>query len=231
MKPGGPPNDLLLHINLLDAKNILQQEAVGILGVNIIFAANYQLQTKESFFEGLAQDVVRERAEVDFVELRGPAFSGWDQQTLLAYLVHAGYAEAVWFSAKGEVGPPSELLHKRAVVLAPGYFGHVDDAHGQIHSRMMAAGIQELRDELGATDASPVDPTGDAGGFVPGATTQARAAFVYGGGVDWNLTQHLAIRAEYRGFVYERPDFNLAALHSGAVTNTGQPSAGIVFRF
>lgn len=84
---------------------------------------------------------------------------------------------------------------------------------------------------LAGAGAIVFDPTGNPGGFVPGATTQSRATFVYGGGVDWNLTQHLALRAEYRGFVYERPDFNLAALHSGAVTNTAQPSAGIVFRF
>jgi hypothetical protein len=157
LRSGAPPNDVLLHINLLDGENILQQKAVGILGVNLIFAAFYQLQTMESFLEGLAQGVVRERIEIDFVEFRGPAFAGWNQQTLLAHLVRAGYAEAVWFSANGEFGgPPSELLHNRAVVLAPGYFGHVDDAHAQIHSRMMAAGIQELRDELGDTGLPPV---------------------------------------------------------------------------
>jgi outer membrane immunogenic protein len=84
---------------------------------------------------------------------------------------------------------------------------------------------------LAGAGALVFDPTGNAGGFVPGATTQARAAFVYGGGVDWNLTQHFAIRAEYRGFVYERPDFGLESMHSGATTHTAQPSAGIVFRF
>lgn len=75
------------------------------------------------------------------------------------------------------------------------------------------------------------DPTGKASGFVPGARYQARAAFVYGGGVDYNLTRHFALRAEYRGFVYERPDFDLQPLHSGSITHTAQPSAGIVFRF
>jgi len=75
------------------------------------------------------------------------------------------------------------------------------------------------------------DPTGNSGGFVPGASSQGKAAFVYGGGADYNFTQRLALRVEYRGFVYERPDFDLAALHSGATTHTAQPSAGIVFRF
>jgi hypothetical protein len=156
LQPGGPPHDVLLHINLRDPANVLQQEAIGILGVNLIFTAFYQLQTKESFLEGLAQDVVRDRIEIDFVEIRGPAFSGWDYQTLRAHLVHAGYAEAVWFSSKGEAGPPSELLHKRPVVLAPGYFGHLDAAHAQIHSQMMAAAIQKLRKELGEAVAAPV---------------------------------------------------------------------------
>jgi hypothetical protein len=156
LQPGGPPHDLLLHINLRDPANALQQEAIGILGVNLIFAAFYQLQSKDSFLEGLAQDVVRDRIEVDFVEFRGPAFSGWDHQTLLAHLVHAGYAEAVWFTAKGEAGPPSELLHNRPVVLAPGYFGHVDAAHAQIHSQMMAAALQELLKELREAVGAPV---------------------------------------------------------------------------
>jgi hypothetical protein len=156
LQPGGPPHDLLLHINLRDPANVLQQEAIGVLGVNLIFAAFYQLATKESFLEGLAQDVVRERIEIDFVEFRGPAFSGWDHQTLLAHLVRAGYAEAVWFPAKGEGGPPSELLHHRPVVLAPGYFGHVDAAHAQIHSEMMAAALQELRNESAEAVNAPV---------------------------------------------------------------------------
>jgi hypothetical protein len=156
LQPGGPANDIVLHINLRDPANALQQEAIGILGVNLIFASFYQLQTMESFLEGLAENVVRGRIEVDFVDFRGPAFSGWDHQTLSAHLVCAGYAEAVWFPASGEAGPPSELLHKRPVVLAPGYFGHFDAAHAEIHSQMMAAGIQQLRGELGEAVTTPV---------------------------------------------------------------------------
>jgi hypothetical protein len=151
LQPGGPTNDILLHINLRDSSNVLQQEAIGILGVNLIYAAFYQLGTKESFFAGLAQDVPRERIEIDFVDFRGPAFASWDRPTLLAYLVHAGLAEAVFFSSTGAAVPPTEALYKKAVVLAPGYFGHVDPAHGRIHAQMLAAALEELRKELGET--------------------------------------------------------------------------------
>ena len=87
LQPGGPPNDIVLHINMRDPSNVLQQEAIGILGVNLIYTAFYELQTEESFLAGLAQDVVKERIEIDYVDLRGPAFEGWDRRTLLADLV------------------------------------------------------------------------------------------------------------------------------------------------
>jgi opacity protein-like surface antigen len=84
---------------------------------------------------------------------------------------------------------------------------------------------------LAGTGALVFDPTGNAGGSVSGAQSQSKAAFVYGGGADYDLSRHFTLRAEYRGFVYGRPDFDLAALHSGTTMHTAQPSAGIVFRF
>src|SRR5712691_1159330 len=149
LQPGGPPNDILLHANMRDPSNVLQQQAIGILGVNLIYAAFYEGQTKESFLEGLAQDVVAERIEIDYVELRGPAFESWDQRALPVHLVRAGLAEAVFFPSKGSLVPPTEVLYKKAVVLAPGYFGHTDAVHSQVHARLLASAIQELRQELG----------------------------------------------------------------------------------
>jgi hypothetical protein len=151
LQPDGPPNDVLLHINMRDRANVLQQEAIGILGVNLIYAAFYELQTEESFLAGLAQDVVKERIEIDYVDLRGPAFEGWDRRILLAHLVSGGFAEAVFFPSQGPTVPPTEALYKKALVLAPGYFGHGDPSHSQVHMRLLASAIQELQKELGDT--------------------------------------------------------------------------------
>jgi hypothetical protein len=156
LQPDGPPNDVLLHINMRDVSNVLQQEAIGVLGVNVIYAAFYQLGNKEAFFAGLAEDVVEERIEIDFVDFSGPAFASWERPTVLAYLACAGLAEAVFFSSTGTSVPPGELLHKKALVLAPGHFGHVDPTHGQIHTQMLAAGVQELRQELAETNSEPI---------------------------------------------------------------------------
>ena len=75
------------------------------------------------------------------------------------------------------------------------------------------------------------DPTGNPGGFVSGARRQAKAAFVYGVGVDAPITRHVSFRAEYRGLVFKRPDFGLSALNSDVTAHTAQPSVGIAFRF
>jgi hypothetical protein len=153
--PGGPPNDVLLHVNMRDPSNVLQQQAIGVLGVNLVYAAFYELQSKESFLEGLAQDVVSERIEIDYVDLRGPAFESWDHRELLVHLIRAGFAEAVFFSSKGLTVPPGEVLHKRAVVLAPGDFGHTDPSHSQVHLQLLTSAIQELQRDVGETKLAP----------------------------------------------------------------------------
>ena len=75
------------------------------------------------------------------------------------------------------------------------------------------------------------DPTNNIFGSIGGAQRQATGVFVYGGGADFPVVKHVALRAEYRGLVYNAPDFGLRALHTNTITHTAQPSAGVVFRF
>ena len=153
-EPRDQPNDILLHINLEDPTNLLQQEAIGILGVNLIYATFYHSQPKEYFFESIAKDV-ENRIEIDYVDLRGPTFETWDRRALLVHLVRAGFAKAVCFPWSRAPVPPSEILHKKAVVFAPGSFVHADPAHAEIHTRLLASGIQQLQAELGETKPAP----------------------------------------------------------------------------
>jgi opacity protein-like surface antigen len=81
---------------------------------------------------------------------------------------------------------------------------------------------------VGALTFSPIN---NFGGIAIGADTQAKPTFVYGGGADYDINDHFALRLEYRGLVYKRPDFGLTPLNSDATTHTAQPSAGFVFRF
>jgi opacity protein-like surface antigen len=84
---------------------------------------------------------------------------------------------------------------------------------------------------LGGGGSLVFHPTGNAGGFVTGADTQAKGAFLYGAGVNYTLSKHWSVRAEYRGYVYKDADFGVKTLSTDSWTHTAQPSAGIVFRF
>ena len=84
---------------------------------------------------------------------------------------------------------------------------------------------------LGGGGSLVFHPTGNPGGFVSNAETQAKGAFLYGGGVNYTLTRHWSVRAEYRGYVYKDTDFGVKTLNTDSWAHIAQPSAGIVFRF
>ena len=139
----GQANDVILHVNLRDPSNVQQQEAVGILGVNLLYAVLHALTGPNEFLESVFEDLGLPRMEIDCLELSGPAFEQWDRNEIHAFLVTGGFAEAVIFPADNQLAPPSELLYKRAVVLAPGRFESV----GQLHADLISETTAELPQE------------------------------------------------------------------------------------
>ena len=139
-QPGGPANDVIMHLNLRDPTNLQQQEAAGILGVNLLYGVQHHLESPDEFLASLFEDLSLARIELDCVEVRGPAFETWDGAELHALLVTEGYAQAVVFPRDNLLAPPNELFYKRAVVLAPGRFGHLD----QLRPELIASTVEEL---------------------------------------------------------------------------------------
>ena len=131
-EPGAEANNVILHVNLRDSSNAQQQEAVGILGVNLIYAVHHALGSAEEFFSSVFEQLGLERVEIDYVDLTGSVFQYWDRNRLHAFLVVAGYAEAVVFPANSQFVPPNELLYKRMLVLAPGKFDTVSQLHANL---------------------------------------------------------------------------------------------------
>jgi hypothetical protein len=149
-KPNGQPNDLILHVNLRDQTNELQQEAVGILGVNMLYAINHALAGPQEFLASVFDDLSLERVEIDSLELSGPAFEKWDRNEVHTLLVTGGYAEAVVFPADGEMIPPSELLYKKSLALAPGRFGDLEQLHEDLLRNTLAElPAEELKESKG----------------------------------------------------------------------------------
>jgi hypothetical protein len=149
--PNGPPNDVILHVNLRDPSNLQQQEAVGILGVNLLYAVGHHLKSSGDFLASLMEDVGLERVELDLVDLKGPAFEGWDRNELHASLVIDGHAEAVVFPVDNHFLPSNEVFYKRAVVLEPGRFTHTELLRADlIRITLDELPAEELKESKGA---------------------------------------------------------------------------------
>ena len=121
-QPGEPPSDVVVHVNLKDTTARLQQEALGIVGVNLIYGV-YHLQADPSGLIGsLMDELARDRVEVDMIKLAGPAFDGVDNRLMSLQLVEQGLTDAAMFTADGEVVQPSEVLYKKPVLVERGSF-------------------------------------------------------------------------------------------------------------
>lgn len=120
--PGSAPSDVIVHVRMLDAENLAQQEALGIMGVNLIYAALNLHADLESFLRSLMDDLGAGRVEVDMAKFRGPAFPDFDNRLVSLKLVQLGLTHAAMFTADGEVVQASEVLHKRNILVERGTF-------------------------------------------------------------------------------------------------------------
>lgn len=120
--PNAAPNEILLHVNLMDTTNLGQQQALGTLGVNLIHAAFYHRDSLAKLLSSLQDGLSLERIEVDYVHLAGPAFEGITQEMAAIQLVRQKLCHAVAFKEDGTLVYPSELLHKRPVLMQRGSF-------------------------------------------------------------------------------------------------------------
>jgi hypothetical protein len=151
-EPGGEAQDILLHLNLRDSSNLSQQEILGIVGVNLIYGTFFQRTSPEGLLTILRDQVSLERIEIDFIEVRGPAFRPWNHRDLLLGLVRESLAEAVIFPAGSSSGPPTEILRKRPIVLAP--LG--SESLICVHKDMLSAAIDELKGRSGNAASNPL---------------------------------------------------------------------------
>lgn len=122
LTPQSLPNDIMIHVRMLDKTTIAQQEALGIIGVNLIYGAFIYNHDYKVFIESLADNLGNSRIEVDMITFKGPAFEHLDNRVLSLQLVQQGLTNAVIFSPDGSVLQPSEVLYKKTILLERGSF-------------------------------------------------------------------------------------------------------------
>lgn len=142
-EPGGPPSEIVIHVRMWDTSNVLQQEALGIVGTNLVYGAFYFRQEPKKFIQSLADQLGADRIEVDMLKFSGPAFEHIDNRLMSLYLVRYGLTNAVMFGPNGDVLQPSEVLHKKAILVERGSFRPVTHVNVDMLNCATAQFVQE----------------------------------------------------------------------------------------
>lgn len=120
--PDAPASEIIIHVRMLDNENSLQQEALGIIGVNLIYGAFFLNHDADALVKSLLDNLTTARIEVDMVDFHGDAFKHVDNRVISLRLVQLGLSGAAMFSADGRVLQPSEHLRKKNVLIERGRF-------------------------------------------------------------------------------------------------------------
>jgi len=120
--PGDADNTIIVHMRMLDKENPLQQEALGILGVNLLYAAFFLHHTPDVMIESLLDNLTTDRIEIDMIDFSGIEIRRVDNRVMSLKLVQLGLSGAAMFGPDGEVLLAAEVLRKKPILVERGSF-------------------------------------------------------------------------------------------------------------
>lgn len=121
LRPESEPNDCVIHVRMHDNDPLQQQAALGIVGVNLIYACSYETDP-ERILMSLLDGLSSRRIEIDLFRLTGPDFKHVDNRLMALKLVKNGFTRAAMFGPDGQVRQPSDELYKKNVLVLRGRF-------------------------------------------------------------------------------------------------------------
>jgi hypothetical protein len=141
--PMGEPSEIVLHVRMWDKDVVLQQQALGIVGVNLIYGALYYRSDPTRLIESLKDNLGAGRIEVDMLHFSGHCFERVDNRLMALHLVEVKLTNAVMFGPQGEVLQPSEVLHKKPILVERGSFRPVTHVNVDMINCAAAQFVQE----------------------------------------------------------------------------------------
>lgn len=138
--PRGPLNEIILHVRMFDAENLLQQEALGVVGVNLIHGAYYLTDRPEDLIASLTEGLKPGRIGVDMIRFSGPEFAAVDNRLMALRLVTVGLTQAALFRANGEVVNAADAFYRKPVLVERGSFRPVT----RLTNDMLDAALQKF---------------------------------------------------------------------------------------
>ncbi len=121
-RPHDEPSQVIIHVRMLDNEASLQQEALGIVGINLLHGAFFEHHEPEVLIENLLDRLSTGRIEIDMIQFKGIEFRAVDNRLMALKLVQLGLSGAAMFGPDREVLQPSEVLRKKAVLVERGSF-------------------------------------------------------------------------------------------------------------
>lgn len=120
--PRDEDSQIIIHMRMLDGEAALQQEALGIIGVNLVYGAVNLYHEPEQLVDSLLDGLTTSRIEIDMIEFSGIAFRQVDNRLMSLKLVELGLTGAAMFSGDGEVLQPAEFFYRKSILVERGSF-------------------------------------------------------------------------------------------------------------
>ena len=137
------PSQIVMHVRMLDEEASAQQEALGIVGVNLCYGAFFLSHVAEELVESLLDNLTTRRVEIDMLEFSGIEFRNVDNRIMALKLVQLGLSGAAMFGPNREVLQPSDVLHNKAVLVERGSFRPVT----HVNTDMLHCALAKFKEE------------------------------------------------------------------------------------
>jgi hypothetical protein len=147
MYPGAEPSDIVLHVRLRDGNADRQQQALGVFGVNLIYAAYYYFENAKTVIDSLTDNLEPNRIEIDSIEFHGPYFEEVDNRAINLHLIRSWKTRAVMFRPDGSVVIPADMLYKKNVLTIRGSFRPVT----RLNVDMIEQGLKRFAEMSGVS--------------------------------------------------------------------------------
>lgn len=143
--PGEDYNEIILHVRFHENDARLQQNTLGILGVNLIYGAYYKYDSPKKLLRYLYDHIDKDQIEIDTINFSGPRFKEVDNRLMSLQLVKNGMTEAVMFAPDGNNVLPARVLYKKNVLALRGSFRPVTKVNMDIYKNSMELFLDEKR--------------------------------------------------------------------------------------
>lgn len=133
--PGAQPSDIVLHVRLLDRHRLQQQEALGVLGVNLVSAAFRRTQSIEGLISALVENLKMGQVAIDMIRVSGSGLAHLSNHLLNLELVKHGLAEVILFGPDESILSLGDTLYQQPLIIERGDFNPITTTHLELISR------------------------------------------------------------------------------------------------